>query len=130
LLSYAILINGAPYLEQGAHTAYHFTKALLTKGHRIYRLFFYANGVHNGNFFITSAADELSLITGWQQLIEQYRLDMTVCVASANRRGVLDRTDAEKHEDAFGNLASCFKIGGLGQLVDAILHADRFIVFN
>lgn len=125
----AVLINAAP-THQSAHTAYHFTKAALAKGHRVPRIFFYQDGVLHGNQLITPPQDELNLVTAWQKLKYEYPIELTLCIAAALRRGILDATEAERHDKQHGNLATGFTLSGLGQLMEAIIHCDRFIQFG
>jgi tRNA 2-thiouridine synthesizing protein D len=40
-----IQVNEGPYQHQSADTAYHFAKAAIEKGHEIFRIFFYHDGV-------------------------------------------------------------------------------------
>ena len=47
----AIQINEGPYQHQAADSAIQFTKAALEKGHEIFRVFFYNDGVNNGTRF-------------------------------------------------------------------------------
>lgn len=129
VLSFTILINAAPFSQQGAHSAYQFAKAVLSKGHKIVRIFFYGDGIYNGNDFSRLPQDETNLIFQWQKLAEEHGLELVICVSAALRRGVLDNIEAER-QDKISNLAAGFTISGLGQLIDAIAQSDRFIVFN
>ena len=43
----SIQINEGPYQHQASDSAYQFTKAALDKGHEIFRVFFYHDGVNN-----------------------------------------------------------------------------------
>ena len=40
-----ILVNEGPYTHQASDSAYQFAKAALEKGHEIFRVFFYSDGV-------------------------------------------------------------------------------------
>ncbi len=66
----------------------------------------------------------------WSEFGQQHQLEMLVCVASALRRGILDQTEATRHNKPAANLAEGFEIAGLGQLIDAALNADRLVVFK
>ena len=129
-MRFTILVNAPPFSKQGAASAYEFSKAVLAQGHNIVTLFFYRDGVQNANRFIQPPQDEIHLVKQWQTLAEQHHLNLIVCVASAARRGVIDNIDAKHLELPAGNLASGFELGGLGQLMDSIIHSDRFITFN
>ena len=43
-----IVVNEGPYQHQASDSAYQFTKTALEKGHEIFRVFFYHDGVNNG----------------------------------------------------------------------------------
>lgn len=124
-LTFSLLINAAPFSSRGANTAYQFAKAVLAKDHKIPRIFFYKEGIYNSNCYQQPPQDEVNQLCRWQQLAENYGIELIVCVAAAQRRGVI-----ESFEQQSGNLASGFKISGLGQLIEAITTADRFLVFN
>lgn len=123
--TFTLLINAAPFTSQGSNTAYQFAKAVLSKGHKLLRIFFYEEGVYNGNSFIKTPQDEVSIVSVWQQLAEEHGTELVICVAAAQRRGVLDDSESQS-----SNLANEFKISGLGQLIEAAMTADRFVVFN
>jgi tRNA 2-thiouridine synthesizing protein D len=129
-MHFSILVTAAPYSNQGAATAYRFCKTALTKHQKIARIFFYGDGVYNANALITPPQDEFNLVSAWQQLAEQYHVELIVCVAAALRRGILDHAEAQRHDKTAANLASGFKIAGLGQLIEDMTTADRFMVFK
>jgi tRNA 2-thiouridine synthesizing protein D len=128
--SFGIVIQGAPYSSQAAHSAYHFCKAVLAGGHQIHRLFFYQDGVHNASALCVPPQDELHLPRAWQQLIQQHQLDAVVCIASALKRGVVDAAEAERHALPTANLLDGFTIGGLGLLMETLAKADRILNFS
>jgi tRNA 2-thiouridine synthesizing protein D len=55
---------------------------------------------------------------------------MVVCVAAAQRRGIVDTDEAKRHGKDADNIAPGFHISGLGQLIDAGIKADRLVVFG
>ena len=126
----SILVNEGPYTHQAADTAYHFTKAALEKGHEIFRVFFYNDGVNNGTRYGVPPQDDRNVSQMWSQLAEQYKLDMVVCVAAAQRRGILDESEAKRHGKPADNIAPQFRISGLGQLIEAGIQADRLVTFG
>lgn len=127
--TFAIVVRGAPYSSQAALSAWHFCNAVLASGHSILRLFFYEDGVLNAAANIVPPQDELHLPHAWQALVTQHGIDAVVCVSSALKRGVVDATEAERYGLAAGSLLPGFVIGGLGQLVEACVQADRVINF-
>jgi tRNA 2-thiouridine synthesizing protein D len=128
--TFSIVVCGAPYSSQAASTALKFSEAALEAGHNIYRLFFYADGVHNASAFCIPPQDEKHIPEAWQMLIRQHDLDAVVCVASALKRGILDEGEAQRYEKGQANLLPAFTIGGLGQLIDASINSDRLVSFK
>lgn len=116
-MKYAIQVNAGPFSAQAAHTAYQFIKAALGKGHEVVSVFFYHDGVYNALKSGLSAEDHDSM-PPWSDLADQYRIDLVLCVSAAERRGLA----------TFGT--DGFRVGGLGQWIDACLKADRVLVFG
>ncbi len=115
----SVLINEGPYTHQASDSAYQFAKSVLAKGHEIFRVFFYHDGVNNATRLTTPPQDDRNIVNRWSKLAEEHNLDMVVCVAAAQRRGIKDE-----------NLAPGFRISGLGQLVEAGIQADRLVTFG
>lgn len=129
-MKFAVLVNEGPYTHQASDTAYHFTKAALGKGHEVVRVFFYHDGVYNATRLATPPRDDRDVIKRWSALAQQHRLDLVVCVAAAERRGIVDLDEAKRHGLDDDNIASGFRISGLGQLIEAGIKADRVVVFG
>ena len=128
-MNFTILITAPVFGSQGAYSAYQFCKAALTKNQTITQIFFYGAGVYNANQLVSPPTDETNLVKLWQDLAKQYSIKLYVCVAAAQRRGVLDEQEANQLQ-MHANLAERFVIAGLGQLIEAISTCDRFITFN
>ena len=118
-MKFGILVNEGPFTHQASDSAYQFTKAALEKGHHIFRVFFYYDGVNNANKLSEPQSDDRNLVKLWSELAAQHKLDLVVCVAAGLRRGIKDEI-----------LASGFRISGLGQLVEAGIQSDRLMVFG
>lgn len=126
---YSIIVLGAPYASASATTAIKFTTSLLESGHSVFRVFFYHEGVHCANELSTPLQDELNLPEQWHTLKNQYNLDLVVCIAAGVKRGLLDSSEANRHEKNCSNVDSAFELSGLGQLVEATEQSDRVITF-
>lgn len=126
----SVVLNEGPYQHQAADTAYHFTRAALAKGHEIFRVFFYHDGVNNGTRLTTPPQDDRDIVTRWSQLAEEHNLDLVVCIAAAQRRGIVDQSEQERHHKDANNIAKGFRISGLGQLIEAGINSDRMVVFG
>ena len=129
-MKFAIQINEGPYTHQAADTAYQFTKAALENGHEIFRVFFYHDGVNNGTMYGVPPQDDRNVQALWSDLAEKHDLDLVVCVAAAQRRGIMDEDESKRHGKGASNIAPGFRISGLGQLIEAGIQADRLLVFG
>ena len=129
-MKFSVLINEGPYQHQASDSAYHFTKAALEKGHEIFRVFFYHDGVNNGTRLTTPPQDERNVVKRWSELAAEHDLDLVVCVAAAQRRGIVDADEMKRNGKDADNIAPGFRISGLGQLVEAGIQGDRLMVFG
>lgn len=129
-MKFGILINEGPYQHQAADTAFNFTKAALDKGHEVVRVFFYHDGVNNGTRLTTPPQDDRHIVNQWTELAKQHDLDLVVCVAAAQRRGIVDEDEAKRHGKNANNIAEGFRISGLGQLIEMGIKADRVMAFG
>ena len=125
-----IQVNEGPYQHQSADTAYHFARAALEKGHEIFRIFFYHDGVNNGTRLTTPPQDDRNIVKRWSELAQAHDIDMVLCVAAAQRRGIVDDGEAERNGKDATNMAPGFRISGLGQLIEGGVESDRLIVFG
>ena len=129
-MKFSILVNEGPYTHEAADTAYQFVKAALAKGHEIYRVFFYHDGVNNGTRLTVPPQDDRNIVKRWSDLAAQHKLDLVVCIAAAQRRGLMDAAEAKRNGKDADNIAPGFRISGLGQLIEAGIQADRLVVFG
>lgn len=118
-MKFGILVNEGPYQHQASDSAYLFCKAAIAKGHTVGRVFFYHDGVNNSTKLTDPPQDDRHIVNRWAKLAEEHGVDLVVCVAAAMRRGIKDE-----------NLATGFRISGLGQLVEAGIQSDRLVVFG
>ena len=126
----SILVNEGPYQHQAADSAIQFTKAALEKGHEIFRVFFYNDGVNNGTRFGVPPQDDRNITEQWTALAKAHNLDLVVCIAAAQRRGILDENEAKRQGKDGDNIADGFRISGLGQLIEAGIQSDRTVIFG
>jgi tRNA 2-thiouridine synthesizing protein D len=129
-MKFAIQINSSPYQSNAGHTAYQFIRAALAQQHEIVRVFFYHEGIYHAFKYATPPDDEISQVTRWSELARDYQIDLVVCISAAQRRGLLCSDEARRQGKQDNDVAAGFRISGLGQLVEATLLADRFIVFG
>jgi tRNA 2-thiouridine synthesizing protein D len=129
-MKFSVQVNEGPYTHQASDSAYQFTKAALEKGHEIFRVFFYHDGVNNGTRLTTPPQDDRNITNRWSELAEKHNLDLVVCVAAAQRRGIVDEGEAKRNGKDATNIAAGFRISGLGQLIEAGIQSDRLVVFG
>ena len=129
-MKFSILINEGPYTHQASDSAYQFAKSALAKGHEIFRIFFYHDGVNNATRLTTPPQDDRNIVNRWSKLADEHKLDMVVCVAAAQRRGIVDEGEAKRNGKDATNLAPGFRISGLGQLIEAGIQSDRLVTFG
>ena len=129
-MKFGVQVSEGPYTHQASDTAYHFVKAALEKGHEIYRVFFYHDGVNNATRLTTPPQDDRHIVNRWSELAEQHNLDLVVCVAAAQRRGIVDEGEMSRNGKHAENIAPGFRISGLGQLIEAGIQSDRLVIFG
>ena len=129
-MRYAIQINASPNHTHTGYSAYRFIDAALAQGHEIYRIFFYHEGIYHAFNHNSPPDDEINLTVCWGELAEKCGIDLVVCISAAQRRGLLYADEAQRRNKQDTDLAAGFRIGGLGQWVEALLEADRVIVFG
>ena len=129
-MKFAIQINEGPSQHQASDSAYLFTKSALEKGHEIFRVFFYHDGVGNSTRLTSPPQDDRHIVNRWAELGEKYDLDLVVCVAAAQRRGIVDDGEAGRNGKDATNIHPKFRISGLGQLIEAAIQSERLVVFG
>ncbi|HTN95170.1 MAG TPA: sulfurtransferase complex subunit TusD [Gallionella sp.] len=118
-MKFGVVVNEGPYQHQASDSAYLFCKAAIAKGHEVWRVFFYHDGVNNASKLTEPPQDDRNIVNRWGKFAEEHNVDLVVCVAAALRRGIKEE-----------NLAKGFRISGLGQLVEAGIQTDRTVVFG
>ena len=126
----SIQVNEGPYQHQCSDSAYNFTKAALEKGHEIFRVFFYHDGVNNGTRLASPPQDDRNVQQRWSDLAKEHEVDLVICVAAAQRRGIVDDGEAERNGKDATKIMDGFRISGLGQLIEAGIQSDRLVVFG
>ena len=128
-MKFAVQINGSPYAGPAGERAYQFVVAALSAGHTVLQIFFYFDGIYHGLAAQMPPGDERQFTHRWHQLALQNNIDLVICISAAQRRGLMSLEESKRQNRAGQDLAPGFRISGLGQLVEATINADRFIVF-
>ncbi len=125
-----VVVSEGPYTHEAADTAYNFVKAALAAGHEVPRVFFYHDGVNVATRLSVPPQDERHIQNNWTALAREHGIDLVVCIAAAQRRGILDRNEAERQGKDTDNIAEGFRISGLGQLIEMGIQTDRLVMFG
>ena len=126
----AVLVNEGPYQHQASDSAFQFVSAAIKAGHDVIRVFFYHDGVNNGTRLTTPPQDDRHIQKRWTALATEQSVDLVLCVAACQRRGLVDDGEAERNGKDATNIAEGFRISGLGQLIEAGIEADRLVTFG
>lgn len=129
-MKYSIMVNEGPYTHQASDTALQFCKAALDAGSEIFRVFFYHDGVNNGTRYTVPPQDDRNIQQEWSKLAKAHDIDLVICIAAAQRRGIMDADEAKRQGLDGDNIAPGFRISGLGQLIEAGIICDRQLVFG
>ena len=129
-MKFSIQVNEGPSQHPASDTAYQFAKAAIAAGHERFRVFFYHDGVNNANKLAVPPQDDRDIPKLWSELSKENNLDLVVCIAAAQRRGMMDVDEAKRQGFEDNNLKEGFRISGLGQLIEAGIESDRLVVFG
>ena len=120
----------APPSSSSSLSAYRFAEAAVANGHRLYRIFFYHEGVYHGAGFAQIPQDEFNVVDAWLTLKKQNHFDLCVCIAASVKRGIFTREEAQRYAVDFESINPEFSLVGLGDLIEAAHSADRLITFG
>ena len=111
----AIAVFGGPDTDSPGNAA-KFARAALAQGHEVLSLFFYHEAV-----CLAWSADAEESIEEYFSPLRSLGVPLQVCVGASERRGFREST---------GGIHPVFELVGLGQLISAILAADRVVTFS
>ena len=129
-MKFSVVVYASPYTNEAAISALKFARAVISKGHSIYRIFFFSDGVHNANKLAITPQDEINLQEQWHTLIQENDLDSVVCVTSGLKRGIIDEKESSNRKLDCSSIMPSSDLSGLGQLVDAYDNSDRVLNFG
>jgi tRNA 2-thiouridine synthesizing protein D len=126
---YALQVHASPYANHSGLDAYQFASAAVAAGHQINQVFFYRDGIYHALRYATPPDDETAFNQQWSQLAAEHGVDLVICISAAQRRGLLCADEAQRQGKQDDDIAAGFRIGGLGLWLEAVLQADRHLVF-
>ena len=74
-MKFEVVVSAPPYSNEAAASALKFSRAVIAKGHSIYRIFFFSDGVHNANSLAITPQDEINLQAEWHDLIDEQDIE-------------------------------------------------------
>ena len=129
-MKFGVVVSEGPYTHQAADTAFKFVTAAIAAGHEVPRVFFYHDGVNVASRLSVPPQDERHIQQNCTGLAKDQGVDLVVCIAAAQRRGLLDENEANRQGKDANNIAEGFRISGLGQLIEMGIQTDRLVTFG
>ena len=126
---FTVAVHGAPYASFASHHALGFCESLLLQGHQLNRVFFYHEGVLTGLSTRVVPQGETDIVQRWLDLKQEHAVELAICIANALKRGVINESERIRYSKPAATLLTGFELVGLGQLIDAVAHCDRYIEF-
>lgn len=117
----SLLVQGSPFSSHACVHALDFAKATIRKGHQLFRIFFYKDGVLIANCPYHLPFDERDMQQEWIDFATECNLKLFICVAACERRGLQIPRASEVNYP--------FQFAGLGQLTEAMVESDRLVTF-
>ncbi len=129
-MTFNLLVLGSLYGSQSAYSAWRFANSAVQAGHELVQVFFYQDAVAQANQLSNPLSDEFDAGSTWFEFAKSNNCKLVVCIAAAERRGVMNDEIAREFNNHAGNLADGFEIAGLGVWQEASLTSDRTITFR
>ena len=130
-MRFGIVVNEGPYTHQASDSALQFAERRAREGTRdLPRLLLPRRRQQRHALHRSAAGRPQSAARLERTRADKHTLDLVVCIAAAQRRGILDANEAKRQGKDGDNIAPGFRISGLGQLIEAGIQADRLVVFG
>lgn len=129
LLKYCIFVNHSPYDTQNSFSALKFSDALISEGHFLNSVFFYNEGIYNGNLMVLQERDEVNFVSRWKNIKKKSGCKLNICISSANKRGLFDKKTVEYSKKFNINLDKYFNLTSLVDFSKSVFFCDRLIQF-
>lgn len=128
-MKFLLAVHGAPYSSNSQHHALKFAQACVAAGHTIERIFFYHEAVYVALAGVVAPQGETNFTQEWQTFAAANNTELAVCIANGLKRGIVSAGEAARYERPHPSLADKYELVGLGQLIDGMAQADRFVEF-
>ncbi len=130
MASFLITVHAGRYASQSARSALLYARAVIAKGHELKGIFFYNDGVSHANALTLIPTDELDSGPGFVELAKTHKIPLLLCVTAAEKRGILDKTQAAQEGFEQYNLASGYSIAGLAEMAAIASETDKVVQFK
>ena len=127
---YSLLVLSSAVSGHGSRLAAEFARSAIARGHSIHRVFFLDAGTTAAACNSVFPQDETNPAQAWETLHQEHAIELVICISSALKYGMLDETEAARHERPSASVSAAFTVSGLGQLVDTCANSDRLITFG
>ncbi|WP_160118326.1 sulfurtransferase complex subunit TusD [Buchnera aphidicola] len=124
-MKYALIVMSSPYNEETSITAYLFAKHVIKMNHKLYSVFFFANGALHTNMKDISTNMSCNLTSKWNKLSIKFGTKLYICINSALKMGLISHKNDQN--DFFSKIGLHFKLVGLGVLVKNMQKCDRVL---
>lgn len=121
----ALFIQHSAFSGVYQERALSFLQAWLKENKPVARVFFYQDGVLTANIGLQN---NQSVANQFIALSIEHKFPLQVCIASANRRGIIDEAQAKK-QNTRSTLNKAFELVGLGELAEAGLNNEKIVSF-
>ena len=129
-ISTVVMVLSSPLGAGSNANALRFCQAWIDQGHVLPLVFFYGDGVYTANNLPETTQGECDLFMHWQQWLRTHHINAVACIASSLKRGLFDEQEQQRYQKQANNVAEGFRLGGLGDWVEASRQADKTMVFG
>ncbi len=128
-MNYSILITSSPQFIERHLTAIDVARELLAHGHSLTTIFFWQDAAEIALISRQAPRNEIDIQARWLSLGREYNLELAICIASGLRRGVMNKSEAERHELLSETIKEPFSVQGLGSLIEQRSTVDKRLEF-
>lgn len=130
MASFLILVHCGRYANQSSRSALLYAQAAVEAGHEVKAIFFYSEGAAHGNGLAVIPQDELDTTPGFKKLKADHNIPLLLCVTAAEKRGVLDASQAQQESFEHHNLDEAFTVAGLAEMAAITAEVDKVVQFK
>ena len=126
--TFHMAVHGSPLESQAHYSALRYAESLIGTA-KLTQVFFFHEAAAVANRLTVPLSDEFVARRAWREFAAENSVRLCVCIASSERRGVVDTASQHDHNLASENVDHAFEIVGLGEFCDALATHDHFMSF-